>query len=502
VTAWRDLIAEEAQRDRAKWAWPAEGGQSNFRPGIGLTNAVTGLINEFIAKRRLHYYGKHCVTNAALPIGIAKGQNAGIPLAQPADVMIAIGAIEYNPASGNQEEEYVQLRNTNGFAVDVSGWKLGGGISFTLKPGTVIPAGASLYLSPNVNAFRARASSPHGGQGLYVQGNYSGQLNAWGESVTLTDDTGRLVATNLYAGNPSSAQRYLRLTEIMYNPAPMAGNTNDAQQFEYVELKNTSLNATLDLSGVRFTNGIHFAFSGSGVTQLAPGQMVLVVRNAAAFAARYGSALNVAGEYAGILDNAGETLRLEDAVGEKILEFAYDNHWYPITDGLGFSLVIVDENAPWDSWGKKASWRASSVVNGSPGAADPALDPDSDGDGLPDAWEIANGTNPWIPDANADPDHDGLDNLREYWAGTSPTNAASALRIESALTMPDGAQVLSFTAVSNRSYTVLFRNDQLFGAWEKLTDVLSAPTMGPAWITNRAGINSGRFYRLVTPKQN
>ena len=502
VMAWRDLIAEEAQRDRAKWAWPGEGGQSNFRPGIGLTNAVTGLINEFIAKRRQHYYGKHSVTNTALPIGIAKGQNAGIPLAQAANVTIAIGAIEFNPASGNQDEEYVQLRNTNGFAVDVSGWKLGGGISFTLKPGTVIPAGASLYLSPDVNAFRARASSPHGGQGLYVQGNYQGQLTAWGESVTLTDDAGRSIAINRYAGNPSSAQRYLRITEIMYNPAPLAGNTNDAQQFEYVELKNISPDATLDLSGVRFTNGIYFTFTGSAVTQLAPGQMVLVVRNAAAFAARYGSALNIAGQYVGILDNAGETLRLEDAVGEKILEFAYDNQWYPITDGLGFSLVIVNENAPWDTWGNKASWRASSEVNGSPGAADPTPNPDSDGDGMPDAWEIANGTNPWVPDANADPDHDGLTNLQEYWAGTSPTNAASALRIESALTMPDGAQVFSFTAVSNRSYTVLFRNDQLFGSWEKLTDVLEAPTMGPAWITNSAGTNSARFYRLVTPKQN
>jgi hypothetical protein len=62
-------------------------------------------------------------------------------------------------------------------------------------------------------------------------------------------------------------------------------------------------------------------------------------------------------------------------------------------------------------------------------------------------------------------------------------------------------QVLSFTAVSNRSYTVLFRADRPFGSWEKLTDVPSAPAMRPAWITNRAAINSVRFYRLVTPKQ-
>jgi len=41
-----------------------------------------------------------------------------------------------------------------------------------------------------------------------------------------------------------------------------------------------------------------------------------------------------------------------------------------------------------------------------------ANNPDSDGDGLPDAWEIANGLNPNDPvDALKDPDSDGLTNL-------------------------------------------------------------------------------------------
>ncbi|PYK58711.1 MAG: hypothetical protein DME21_15110, partial [Verrucomicrobia bacterium] len=168
-----------------------------------------------------------------------------------------------------QAQEYIQLSNPNGFAVDISGWNVGGGVSFTFRPGTVVPAGGSLYLSPNVNAFRARASGPRGGQGLFVQGNYSGQLNAWGETVTLTDDTGRLVATNSYAGAPSLAQRYLRITEIMYNPPPQPGDTNNAQEFEYIELKNIGP-APLDLTGVRFTNGIYFNFTSSAATNLAP----------------------------------------------------------------------------------------------------------------------------------------------------------------------------------------------------------------------------------------
>ena len=55
------------------------------------------------------------------------------------------------------------------------------------------------------------------------------------------------------------------------------------------------------------------------------------------------------------------------------------------------------------------------------------LNPDDDGDGMPDSWEFDNLLNPHDPaDANGDPDGDGVSNLTEYRNGTDPNKAPSA----------------------------------------------------------------------------
>ena len=354
-------LKNDAALDLARWG-----------AGYGLVQdlaAAVGILKtNFLATHRVHLFQTHSIDNVA-----HYADAVGIPQAQGGSPAIGFGAIEYNPASGNQAQEYIELTSTNPAAVDVSGWRLAGAVDFAFAPGTVIPAAGRLYVSPDVAAFRARATGPRGGQGLFVVGNYRGQLSARGETLRLLDAGGAGIATNTFAGNPSPAQQFLRITEIMYHPVgPPPGDTNSAENFEFIELRNISSTVTLDLRGVHFTNGIGFSFTGSAVTNLGPGQAVLVVKNLGAFASRYGTGFLIAGEYVDSLGNAGETLRLDDGAGEKILEFAYGDGWYPITDGCGFSLVILDENALWTTWDLKASWRPSAVLNGSPGAADPA----------------------------------------------------------------------------------------------------------------------------------
>jgi hypothetical protein len=68
------------------------------------------------------------------------------------------------------------------------------------------------------------------------------------------------------------------------------------------------------------------------------------------------------------LSNAGEKIKLEDRTNSTILEFSFDDDWYPATDGEGFSLTIIKPTEPdLDSWDKRASWRPSANSNGSPG---------------------------------------------------------------------------------------------------------------------------------------
>jgi len=167
----------------------------------------------------------------------------------------------------------------------------------------------------------------------------------------------------------------LRITEIMYHPHDT--DDPDDPNEEYVELKNIGTE-TLNLNLVSFTNGIDFTFPS---VELAPNKYVLVVKEPVVFASQYKnvpSDVDILGAYEGRLNNGGERIRLQDAIGQTILEFSYSDGWCPITDGQGFSLTIIDPtNADPNSWGMKEFWRASAYVDGSPGWDDSGIIPNN-----------------------------------------------------------------------------------------------------------------------------
>ena len=106
----RDYLAEEAARDRAKWGWPVDG---MYQLGqISPSNAVNQILTNYLPTRRTHFYVYACITNTAKALTYpGYAYNAGIPLSQPPNAVIMIAAADSNPASGNQQQEYVCLTN-------------------------------------------------------------------------------------------------------------------------------------------------------------------------------------------------------------------------------------------------------------------------------------------------------------------------------------------------------------------------------------------------------
>ncbi len=381
------VLAPDATLDLNKWG-------AIYGRRIDFPTAIEDLKTAYLDKRRVYLYETHGLNGPA-------DFSVGIPGPQVGNPELIVGEVDFNPVSGNQRQEYVRIDNPHDVAVDISNWQVAGLVEFTFRPGTVIPSQDSIYVTPDVRAFRARASGPGGGQKLFVQGTYQGRLANAGGTLRVVAADGEVVAQHTYVGDQPPVEASLRISEIHYNPADpteleiAAGHDNN-DDFEFVELVNISPDV-IQLADARLTQvtladqleGIGFDFSNSPITQLAPGQHVVVVEDLDAFELRYGSDLPVAGQWNGQLSNGGETITLQ-AGDATIHQFAYDDAWYRTTDGHGMSLEIVNASNPDVSrWAVADSWRPSNVVGGTPGVArGPAVPGDLDGSGQVDADDI------------------------------------------------------------------------------------------------------------------
>ena len=128
-----------------------------------------------------------------------------------------------------------------------------------------------------------------------------------------------------------------------------------------------------------------------------------------------------------------------------------------------------------------------------------AILPDTDGDGIPDAWETLYGLLPGsAADRDLDADGDGMSNWAEYIAGTNPTNNLSYLKVDA--TVLGGGATVSFGAISNRTYTVQFTDAVGGGSWNNLADVLARSTNRVETISDPL-FTTSRYYRITTPQQ-
>jgi len=124
---------------------------------------------------------------------------------------------------------------------------------------------------------------------------------------------------------------------------------------------------------------------------------------------------------------------------------------------------------------------------------------DTDQDGIPDLWELANGFDLLDPfDATEDADSDGMTNWEEYIAGTDPQDPASRLQIEPI--SATGQTTIQFMAIANRTYSVQFNDHLDTGPWKRLSDIVARTNNRLESIIDPSP-TAGRFYRITTPQQ-
>jgi len=277
----------------------------------------------------------------------------GSPGADDSGIVPNPSAIVINEVMAHTDtypNDWIELYSATAGPIDISGWYLSDSdtnlMKYEFASGTVIDGYGYLVLSEDFN-FGASASDP----GKHIPF----ALSENGEMVCLTsalDANGVLTgyrqredfgasetgvsfgryykaSTNNFNfvamdyNTPELANAYPKvgpivINEIMYHPDWPAGGSYENDQYEYIELYNTSSGSVTlydyaEGEPWKFTDGIDFTFPASPNEVTVPaGGYILVVKNPAAFAWRYPgvSSSIVFGPYDGKLANGGEKVQI------------------------------------------------------------------------------------------------------------------------------------------------------------------------------------------------
>jgi hypothetical protein len=95
---------------------------------------------------------------------------------------IVINELMYDPISGNDDDQYIELYNQGTNTVNLAGWQFTDGVTFTIPNNTIVPPGGYLVVANNLSNLFAHYPNLNSGNTV---GNYSGKLSHDGELVVL-----------------------------------------------------------------------------------------------------------------------------------------------------------------------------------------------------------------------------------------------------------------------------------------------------------------------------
>ncbi|MBN2475332.1 MAG: lamin tail domain-containing protein [Pirellulales bacterium] len=325
-----------------------------------------------------------------------------------------MGEVVVNEVLSHTDEPWtdvIELYNTTGEPIDLSGWYLSDSnndyLKFRIPDGTTIVSGG--YVVFDEDDFNPTPLDPapshfaldgaHGDDVWLMAADAAGRLTRFVDHVEFgaaangesfgrwPNGSGGLYPMTAITLDPADGENSgprvgpVVISEVQYNP----GNSPGAADFEFIEIYNSAATA-VDLTNWRIRKGVDYDFPAE--TELAAHGVIVIVPfdltdadKLAAFRTFYGldASVPLLGGYSGQLDDGGERVQLqrpdEPPLGEpdyfpRLLEdeVDYDDEgaWPAEADGTGNSLNRTQT----DVWGSDgAGWVPALPTPGTVGLA-------------------------------------------------------------------------------------------------------------------------------------
>jgi regulation of enolase protein 1 (concanavalin A-like superfamily) len=127
---------------------------------------------------------------------------------------VVLNEIMYHPISDDDADEFVELHNRSSKPVDLAGWRLAQGVSYTFPAGASIPSGGYVVVGRNVERLRANHTQLTAANSF---GNWSGSLRNSGERLSLSKPD-EIMSTNS-VGQVSSDTIHIEVSTVDYRDA-------------------------------------------------------------------------------------------------------------------------------------------------------------------------------------------------------------------------------------------------------------------------------------------
>src|SRR6185295_12166200 len=162
-----------------------------------------------------------------------------LPSAALADSAVVFNEIMYHPLTNEPALEWVELQNQHAVDIDLSGWRLDGGIDFNFAEGTVLRGGGYLVVASAPAELTAATGLTN------VAGPFRNRLSNVGDTLRLRNNDSRIIDEVSYGGEgdwpvapdgagPTLARRRANLRSAdpgSWRASAQAGGTPGAENF-------------------------------------------------------------------------------------------------------------------------------------------------------------------------------------------------------------------------------------------------------------------------------